>query len=201
MNYTKQSFDRCFFNPLEKDLFKSYPKLKELEPPEIAEDDPLASEGEQLFKYVIALYDPKSPLIKDNPDLNQRKIAAAEIAGYSDNGKLDIIFSCGSDYLVALIVGYLRNVVQSRLWASIQADEQVFWEFVARLHKPIAEESDKDGVSAIEKKIKLSQGRETISSQIEVNWNKFFSDDEDLKKKVRKHDYSPEAMAGVGKYV
>jgi hypothetical protein len=200
--YQKQDFGRCFFNPLEKNLLKTYPQLSELLTPKI-DTDPLSEEGEDLIRYVLALYDPKSPVVKDNPDMNSRKIEAARIAGYDltgDSGKLELMYACASDYLVGLIVNFLRKIIQSRVWAAIQADEQVFWEFVARLYKPIAEESDKDGVSAIEKKIKLSQGRETLSSQIELNWNKFFSDDEALKKKVeKKKDYSPEAMAGATK--
>jgi hypothetical protein len=200
MSYGKQHFDKCFFNPLEKDLLKAYPRLRELIPEEKNENDKLAYDDDRLLRYILALYDPKSPVVKDNPDFTQRKIEAAIVAGYNlqkDDEKLEIIYSCDSDYMVAIIVNFLRNVVRSRLWASIQADEQVFWEFIARLHKPISEESDKDDINAGEKKIKLSQGKEVISTQIDANLSKFLGDDEDLKKKVKKQDFSPEAMAGI----
>lgn len=198
--YVEKQFDKCFFNPLEKNLLKAYPRLQELIPKEYTEEDKLASEGEKLLRYIIALYDPKSPIVRDNPDLAQRKIEAAQLAGYDlkkDDEKLEILYACDSDYMVAIIVNYLRNIVKSRVWASIQADEQVFWEFIGRLYKPISEESDKDDINAGEKKIKLSQGKETISVQIDSNWSKFLGDDEELKKKVKKQDFSPEAMAGI----
>lgn len=198
--YTDKQFDKCFFNPLEKNLLNTYPRLQELIPLEYEEDDPLTGEGEKLLRYILALYDPKSPVVKDNPDLTQRKIEAAKLAGYNivkDEKKLETIYACDSDYMVSIIVLFLRTIVKSRVWASIQADEQVFWEFIARLYKPISEESDKDDINAGEKKIKLSQGKETISVQIESNWGKLLGDDDDLKKKVKKQDFSPEAMAGV----
>ncbi len=71
MNFNKDDFNRCLYNPLETGFYKKYPDLKELWP-----------EGEQKMKYIAALYDPNSPLGKHIPDLNVRKQKAAELVGF-----------------------------------------------------------------------------------------------------------------------
>lgn len=196
--YAAEHFSKCYFNPLEKHLLKTYPQIEKLLPKEVSEDDPFVGD-DRLLRYIFAMYDPKSPLLKDYPDTTSRKSAAAAIAGFNmkDVGILDKLYCCDSDYMVGVIVNFLRHIIQSRLWASIVADEQLFWEFITRLMKPISELSDKDDVNAIEKKMKVSEGKESVSSQIESNWTKFLGDDEELKKKVKKQNFSPEFMAGV----
>jgi hypothetical protein len=200
--FEEKDFKRCFYNPMVKNLFGTYPRLSDLIPKEIDEDDPLAAEKDRLVRYILALYDPQSPIIKEYPDLTSRKRAAAEIAGYNaekERELLDIVFACDSEYMVNVIVAFLKNIVQSRLWASIQADEQTFWEFVGRMMLPIAKDNkDKDMVSAVAMKTKLSEDKESISTQLEKNLQRFFSDDDNLKKKVeKKNNWSPESMAGV----
>jgi hypothetical protein len=189
--YTVKDFSRCFFNPLEENLFSTYPQLHDLLP-----------EGEideRTIRYCLALYDPKSPVVRDNPDMSGRKSAAAEVAGFSikDTAVLDRLYACNDEAMVLFIMAFFKRVVQSRLWASIQADEQVFWEFIQRLFKPISEESDKNDVDAHEKKLKIAKGKEEVSALIEQNWIKMIGDDEELKKKVKRPTFSPESMAGV----
>jgi hypothetical protein len=200
--FAEKDFNRCFYNPLAKNLFSTYPRLNELLPKEFDEEDPLTTENERLVRYILALYDPQSPIIKEYPDLTSRKMAAADIAGYhaeKERELLDKVFACDSEYMVAIIVSFLKNIVQSRLWASIQADEQTFWEFVGRMMLPIAKDNkDKDMVSAVAMKTKLSEDKESIVTQLEKNWQRFFADDDNLKKKVeKKNNWSPESMAGV----
>lgn len=200
--FTEKDFSKCFYNPMAKNIFSAYPRLNELAPKEVDEEDKLFSEKERLVRYILALYDPQSPIIKEYPDLTSRKMAAADVAGYhavKEQELLDVIFACDSEYMVNIVVSFLRNIVQSRLWASIQADEQTFWEFISRMMLPIAKDNkDKDMVSAVAMKTKLSEDKEGIAVQLEKNWQKFFSDDEGLKKKVEKrNNWSPESMAGV----
>lgn len=200
--FTEKEFTKCFYNPMAKDIFSTYPRLNELLPKEVDEEDKLFAEKERLVRYILALYDPQSPIVKEYPDLTSRKLAAADIAGYhavKEQELLDIIFACDSEYMVSIIVSFLRNIVQSRLWASIQADEQTFWEFISRMLLPIAKDNkDKDMVSAVAMKTKLSEDKEGIAVQLEKNWQKFFADDDGLKKKIEKrNNWSPESMAGV----
>ncbi len=190
MNYTKQSFDKCFFNPLEKDLLKAYPQLNNILYN--------LNISDRQMRYCLALYDPKSPVYKDNPDPIVRKIVAAEVAGFDTNKdahELNVLYACDDENVRTFTINFLRKIVKSRIWASLQADEQVFWEFIQRLFKPISEDSDKTDVDAQEKKLKICKGKEEVSALIEHNWNKLLGDDDDLKKKVKKQDYSPESMA------
>lgn len=187
--YEAKDFSRCFFNPLEKNLLKTYPELEAILP-----------EGgldEKTIRYCLALYDPKSPVVRDNPDMTGRKMAAADVAGLKDKAVMDRAFACDDEAMVLFIISFFKKVVQSRLWASIQADEQVFWEFIQRLFKPISEESDKNDVDAHEKKLKIAKGKEEVSALIEQNWSKMLGDDEDLKKKTKRQTFSPESIAGV----
>lgn len=190
-------------NALEKNLFEEYPRLLEMLPRD-SSDRTFTSDRdeEKMIRYVLALYDPKSPLVKDYPDLNTRKTAAAEVAGYDleeDKDVIDRLFRCDSEYLVEFIVTYLRQIVQSRSWASITADEQTYWEFVSRMLLPINRTNkDKDDVSAVALKTKLGEDKENIAERLDRNWNKFLGDDEELKRKVQKaKGWSPEEQAGV----
>lgn len=191
--YEEKDFSKCFFNPLVKDPFKAYPNLTGLLP-----KNGTLTEG--AIRYCLALYDPKSPVVRDNPDMTSRKMAAAELAGFDlqkETTAVDALYTCSLEPFREFIINFLKNVVQSRTWASIQADEQVFWEFIQRQFKPITEESDKNDVDAHEKKLKIARGKEDISALIDQNWNKLLGDDEDLKKKTKRQTFSPESMAGV----
>jgi hypothetical protein len=202
--YTKDDFRRCSMNALEENLFERYPRLLEMLPVDRSEKIFSQDDTQQamMIRYVLALYDPKSPIIKDYPDLNTRKTAAAEIAGYNlekDTDVLQVIYTCNSEYLVEFIVTYLRQIVQSRSWASITADEQTYWEFIQRMMLSINRTNkDKDDVSAVALKTKLGEDKENIAERLERNWNRFLGDDEELKKKIQKaKGWSPEEMAGV----
>lgn len=205
--YKSGDFRRCFFNPFEQEPLKAYPRLAGLlSAIDVGKKEPLAEISDDLkncmVRYVLALYDPKSPLINDYPDLGTRKSAAADVAGFdrvANETILNILFECDSEYLVSFIVSYLREVVQSRIWASVMADEQTFWEFVSRMLLPIGRTNkDKDDVSAVSLKTKLSEDKESIGQRLDNNWNKFFGEDDELKKKAEKKKlFSPEEMAGV----
>lgn len=197
--YKSADFKRCYFNPLEEKPFVKYPRLCELVPDMSGEKVELLS---RVMRYILALYDPKSPLIADYPDLGTRKTAAAEVAGFdrsADIETLEMLYTCDSELVVTIIVNFLREIVQSRAWASVQADEQTFWEFIQRMMLPINRTTkDKDDVSAVALKTKLSEDKESIGRRLDQNWLKFFSDDEDLKTKVeKKKSFSPEEIAGV----
>src|SRR5688572_27454825 len=181
--YTKDDFKKCFFNPMDKNLM-DYPKVQQLIPDHLHDE---LSEDERVIRYVLALYDPKSPLVRDYPDLNTRKIAAATIAGFditADEECTNKLFSCNSEFLVEMIINFLRTVVKSRTWAALQADEQTFWEFIIRLMLPITRgDKDKDLVGAVSVKTKLSEDKENINDRLDRNWSRFLGDDELLIKK------------------
>lgn len=196
--YLPEKFNKCLYNPLEE----ISPRLRELLPKKKDEKD-LKGVDDKILRYVIALYDPRSPLIKDYPELGSRKIAAARVAGFdliNDAETLELIYECDSDFLVDIIVNYLK-LVKNRVWAAIVSDEQTYWEFVRRLLAPITagdKDNAKDLISATGLKTKLSNDKEEIGDRLENNWNKLIGDDGGLKKKAQiKTTFSPEDMAGV----
>jgi hypothetical protein len=195
--YAKDDFKKCFFNPYDKGLMDN-PRVQQLIPDK---EDLLSDDAARTMRYVVALYDPKSPLVRDYPDLNTRKIAAATIAGFDinvDAESEEMLFTCDSEFLVQLIVNYLRYVVKSRVWAALQADEQTFWEFVTRLMLPITRgDKDRDLVGAVSVKTKLSEDKENINDRLDRNWSRFLADDDQLIRKIETGDYSPEGYAGV----
>jgi len=195
-NYTEKQFLNCSFNPLEKNLFKANPKLKALFYGKESKD---ADEWEKLVRYIIALYDPGSPLIKDNNDLTVRKQAAAQVAGFDvvlDNNYLLAIYTCDDEDFTEAAMMYLKLYGNTRLWTMIQANLQTFWEYSLRLMTPISRaEKDKDLVSAVSMKSKMSEDLETINDRIERCMKKFYMGDNDLEDKAKIKRITPESIA------
>lgn len=186
MEFTEKDFSSCRFAPTHKDLLRTYPPLKEI------------SDDERLLKYIICLYQSNSPLHKEYPDLNIKKQAAAIIAGYDlFNPILIDLFGCGEEY-APRISTFLRQYGDSRLWSIIVANTELFYEFQLRLISPIKEDRDKDLVSAVSMKSKMSEELEKIHARIESAERKFYGGDEKLFDAAQKvNRYTPENIANV----
>ncbi|MEJ7827162.1 MAG: hypothetical protein WKF91_03175 [Segetibacter sp.] len=185
MNYTEKDFAGCLFNPLRKDIFKAYPRLTELIKPFDEEvDDKSFADHEKRIRYIIALYDPKSPLGKDYPEWTRRKQEAALLAGFNltkDSALLTDIFTCMDEFVLYGIHVFLRQFVKDRLWGKIVANEETFWEYQLRLMTPIAKmKKDKDEMTAIVVKTKLSDDLDTIGSRVDSYKKEFYCGDEIL---------------------
>ena len=94
MTYNEKDFTGCKHNPLVKDILKSYPRLEELiiNTEQFSRDD-----WGRLLKYIIATYDPASPLIKEYTVLYKRKQVAAMLAGYNIHTEAEFlkdIYAC-----------------------------------------------------------------------------------------------------------
>lgn len=196
MSYTWKSFKDCRYNPLGKDLFSENERLEEL-----IEGKNGFSKGqwEKLMKYIIANYDPASPLIKDYSLLPKRKQVAAELAGFDlikDEKLLQDIYSCQSEEFTEVVNDYLKEYGDNRLWAMIVSSLQLFWEFNLRIFTPIKEDKDKDLVAAVNMKSKMSEELEKIHERIERLTKQFYGDDElqEATKRIRK---TPESIAGL----
>ena len=138
------SFKNCLFNPLVKDLIKAYPVLKDLLPK--------CDHAENVLRYILALYDPKSPLIKEVKNMTSRKQEAARIAGFNlekDSEFLDEMFLFKNSEVTIATCSFLRNYVNEMLWSTIVAHEQVYYEYHARLMETIV-----DNKAVVDKKPK-----------------------------------------------
>lgn len=196
MAYGAGDFKTCRFNALAKDLFEECPQLNEL----IEGKEQFAkNEWERLLRYIIANYDPASPLVRDYSLLPKRKQVAAALAGYDlakDNKALQDIYSCQDEQFTQVVNDYLRQYGDSRLWAMIVSSLQLFWEFNLRIFTPIKEDKDKDLVAAVNMKSKMSEELEKIHERIERLTKQFYGD-EDLQKATKKLRVSPETIAGI----
>lgn len=206
MRYELKDFKRCLLNPLDKGNIQEDKRLSLIWPNENSEiesaDEWDNVSRETLIRYIICLYDPESPLLRDEPNLNQRKIEAAMVAGYNIEKQQDWlekeIYPCRNEYVVYVIARYLQ-LRKSREFAGLMADEQTYWEFIHRLMEPVTKaDKDRDLMSALDIKTKLSAAKEEINARLMANWKKFFNDDEDAMRQVSKINiWSPESMAGV----
>lgn len=213
MNYISDTFRNCQFNPHEVLPFEAYPKLKDI----VVKDDYLNLdkwEGEKdlhiyvpvdkLTRYIVALYDPKSPLIKGESNLIQRKEIAASIAGFDtdkEEDMLDIVYNCKYEHVVQMIQNYLRYFVKSMEWAMLVSYESAFWEFQSRIMQPIERgDRDKDLVSAVQSKTKLACDLQDLYHKYEAAKDAFYGNDTILIKAASKiKRFTPEGVAAFSK--
>lgn len=187
MAYTEKDFIRCRFNPLKKNLFESYPELIDL-----SHDDMY---NESIAKYIITAYDPESPVVKRYRDVKQRKTLAIELAGITDITFAEQLNELGFPFLVDAIDVYLKVHAKSMLWYMICSNEQTFYEYGRRLLQPIKDQEtrEKDLISAIATKSRLSEDMQTLYERIKKGYLELY-DDENLEEKVSS-GFKPEQYA------
>jgi len=187
MAYNEKDFSRCRFNPLKTNLFKSYPELINLSHDEMY--------NENIARYIIAAYDPESPIVKRYRDVKQRKALAINVAEITDIAFGEKLNDLEFPFLVDAIDNYLKNHAKSMLWYMICSNEQTFYEYGRRLLQPIKEQEtkEKDLISAIATKSKLSEDMQTLYERIKKGYLELY-DDENLQEKATS-GFKPEQFA------
>jgi hypothetical protein len=194
MDYSLDSFKNCLFNPLVKNLTEKYSTLLPLLPK--------GENGERVLRYILLIYDPKSPLIKDIRNIKARKQESARLAGFDlqkDSDFLDDLFSFKNKEAAAKAVLFLKEFIHNRTWSMIVSHEQTFYEYNERLMKPVDDDGDakeKDVMATIVLKSKLVQDLKDIHSTLKEYYKEMFEDD-DLRDKVINKRISPETMSRV----
>lgn len=80
-NYTTNQFNACAINPLVGgDLLLKHPHLYEVFEPDWIED----THFDRILRYIVCVYDPKSPLVAMERDLVRRKDAAIQLLDIED---------------------------------------------------------------------------------------------------------------------
>jgi hypothetical protein len=197
--YKKEDFSKCAFNPLEDEsMLKANPKLATIIEMAWLRDNHI----EKIIKYVIMVFDPKSPLTAIS-SLKERKIMAAGICGIDKISKdisVQILNNSYGDILPNLIIKYLINFPRSRDWAILCVIENKFWETIGLLLKPLEEVSDKkDLLKSSESKTKVLESLKTDQSDIDYYYKLIFGDDEEIEKLVKRTAISPQSIAGLKK--
>lgn len=191
MSYKKEHFDRCVFNPLGDEPIVN--RAAEIILPEWHDDPNL----EKICRYVILVYDPKSPLVVDERDLLYRKQQAAELAclDLNDEEVMGDIYSFENEVALNFAVRYLTRYVKSKEWSAIVAIEFKYWESIKRLLTPISEDGkDRDVLMAVQIKSQITEEVEKDIVRLDNLYKMFFGEDDVLERKAKKR-VSPERIA------
>lgn len=188
MSYTAKSFEKCLFNPMDLS-----PELDELRPD--------CEHSENVLKYILCLYDPKSPLIKDNKNITQRKQEAARLAGFDlekDSEFLDGLYTFSNKAAVESTCLFLRKYVNEMLWSTIVVHEQMYYEYHSRLMASIEEvdTNQKDVYSTVVLKEKLREGLIAIYRDLQAFYKEMYPE-EALREAVTGRKITPETMSRV----
>lgn len=179
MPYTEKDFSKLRFNPMiQAPLLQVYPDVGFIVDQEWR-DDPLF---DYTMRYVIMCYDPESPLIKGENDINYRKAIAAGLSGFNVNDPESLIpiHTNKHDYLPELITRYLRRFAKSKEWAAIAATEFKFWESIGKMLEPIAGKDSKAELEAVQKKSAISAEINVDIKRLKEYYKDFYSGDETL---------------------
>lgn len=218
--YTLQSFSKCIFNPMEKDLYKVYPELTALRPD--------CEQADRVLRYILFMYDPKSPLVNDFKNTAQRKQEAARLAGFNleqDTDFLDDLYTFANREAVDSTCLFLRGYVNNMLWDTIVVHEQMYYEYHARLMASIEDEktkapkksrkkideilgdldesedttaavNQKDVYATVVLKEKLREGLIAIYKDLQIFKKEMYPDD-NLREAVKGSKITPETMSLV----
>lgn len=193
MKYSAKDFGACNFNPMtEEPMLTGYPQLTEIIPVEWYAERFL----DNIIRYVVMVYDPYSPLIFNERDLNYRKGLAAELSGFDmEEGEIMVkIYNCSYSFVPDLILRYLMRFAKSKEWAAICAFEYTYWESIKELMVPIEGADSKKKLESVQKKSAIKVEIDMDIQRLERYYRTFLGQDDELMNKV-KMKMTPEAIA------
>lgn len=191
MIYKHSDFNTCQFNPLaEQPILEAFPKLTEIVDPDWHDEwlDP-------ILRYMIMVYDPKSPLVANERDLNYRKGIAIELARIDDELVAESVINSTHKYSPALFIKYLMRFARSKEWAAICAFESAYWESIKEVIEPISGKSSREKLDSVQKKAVIKQEIIEDIKRLDALYRTFFGEDDELQNK-NKRRLSPELIAG-----
>jgi hypothetical protein len=157
----------------------------------------------EILKYFVLLYDPKSPLIEQYHDIKERKYEAAVLAGFrlGKDGFSDSVLQIienKNPFVVDIAEVFLTKIYHGRKYREYQVLYQELDEYSRMRHESIKETTDKDQLIAAEKKTKLRQACIEIHEQLDKLEKEIFGDNDDMLEMAIKSRYmSPERYASV----
>jgi hypothetical protein len=190
MTYKKNDFNNCQFNPLvEGQLLDAYPKLAEIIDAEWY-DEYL----DNILRYMLIVYDPKSPLISYERDLNYRKDIAVQLAKLEDETLAASVINSTHKYSPMLFIKYLMRFARSKEWAAICAFESSFWESIKEVIEPISGKNSREKLDSVQKKAAIKEEIEKDIRRLDALYRTFFGEDEELQNKAKRR-LTPEMIA------
>jgi hypothetical protein len=159
---------------------------------------------DKLIRYTMALYDKKSPLIKQLTNIGQRKTEAALVAGYDaryEKEILDALYDFTDHELKLLAIQFLKDQ-NDMYWSMIVSNEQTFFEYQkALLSEVVNFKDDKQKMDALNIKSKLMDECDKITMRVESYYQKVFGEGDAQIKAKQMRSYSPESIAHRAKNV
>ncbi len=204
MEYKESDFTSCMFNPMvKKNMLDVYPRLIEATLPEWMDEN-----IDGLIRYMIMVYDPKSPLFRNERDLNYRKGLAADLAKLNmseeivneltNESFIQTVYNSSHPYLVDLIIKFLIRFIKSKEFAAIVIVESCFWESSKLLMEPIYGKDSKTQLEAVQKKSAIKDELDKDITRLNKYQNEFFGEDEQLET-LAKGRMTPEKYARLQK--
>lgn len=155
--------------------------------------------SEAEAKYIIFMYDSKSPLKTYYSNLEARKTAAAELAGIPADKTRDL-FHMKHPNVVSAVMNFLQ-FQNSHLWILIVSNEEAFAEYsenvISRVDAGDDDTTDKDILAAVEKKTKLLDAMHNIRTRLESYYREFYGDDDVVRVEIKHRRSTPESQANV----
>lgn len=180
-----REFSKMEFNPnTKKGLYQLYPKLENI----------LGKSDEKMVKYILLMYDIKSPLKDYYPDLQKRKEIAAVMAGYNmDKDDVTGLFEfkikdddneyVPYDELLNLTISYLKYQ-NNWVWSMVVSNEQAFYEYNKRVMMPVDGNRDKDILQAISIKTQIMTAQDEIYNRLQKYYKDMAGGDVDLEQAI-----------------
>lgn len=172
-----------------KDLLIQFPKLKEL--PSFA----AYGHGDRnyIIRYIIYLYDMKSPLPKAFEDLQKQKVEAALLAGYETDktgkfkdARIRKVLDNEDNDILQMIFEYTTSF-KSKTYAYYKANEHAFYENINGVYKSAKYAEDpKKELEAQMVKEKMLDHNEKLMQRMEALARELWGKDEELIEKIEK---------------
>lgn len=195
--FVEEDFQKMKFNVYalgkKKDILKALPALRRYES-FVNYSHPEDKDKDRLIKYVLLMYDMKSPYIGLYADLQERKEAVATSLGFTiDSDRVDEIFNLEDEGMLAMILEFMRDQNWMK-WQLLCSCEQTFYEYQEVILNPVKNyKTDKDRLGAVQLKSQMMTDCDSIIERIDKYYQDIFGDGEIVEKATGRTS-SPESM-------
>lgn len=132
-----------------------------------------------IVRYILFMYDRKSPFHKKYQNLAQKRANAIQVSGIKEE-------LVNHDEVIEMIIEFL-SYQNDKLWAIICTNENLFLEYMTVLNTNLDNfNSDKDIVGTLKMKEDVRKFLESLRLSLDAQYEEFYSGDKDLKEKVEK---------------
>ena len=192
----EKDFSSMEFNPAIKGkILDKYPKLRGI----------IGDVDDRVARYILLMYDMKSPIRHNYPDLLKRKQFAADMAGFDvESEEVVGIFEfkvkeeegyVPDDGLIDAVLKYLQYQ-NNMIFTMIVSNEQAFFEYNKRVMMPVEGSKDKDILQAVEIKTKIMAAMDEIFQRLQKYTRELTGSDDKLSEAItRKKMTTPESLA------